>query len=68
MAYPECNKALITIHQRYDFNKISNNIIDNTSFIGATQKVFYKHMIEQRYSQIIKKAYERFESNEETYR
>lgn len=67
MAYPECNKALKKLYQRYDFDKISN-IIDNTSFISETQKVFYKYMIEQRYTQIIKKVYERFENNEETYR
>lgn len=67
MAYPECNRALNKLYQRYDFNKISS-IIDNTSFISATQNVFYKHMIEQRYTQIIKKVYERFEINEETHR
>lgn len=67
MAYPECNKALKKLYKRYDFDKISN-IIDNASFISATQKVFYKHMIEQRYTQIIKKVYERFEINEETHR
>jgi hypothetical protein len=67
MAYPECNKALNKLYQRYDFDKISN-IIDYASFIGNTQKIFYKHMIEQRYTQIIKKAYERLDSNEETHR
>ncbi len=67
LAYPECNKALKTVYQRYDFDKIKN-IIDNTLFFSATQKNFYKHMIEQRYIQIIKKSYERFESNEEAHR
>jgi hypothetical protein len=66
MAYPECNKALKKLYQRYDFDNISN-IIDNTSFISALQKKFYKHMIEQRYTQIIKKVYERFECNEKTH-
>lgn len=66
MAFPECNKALIKIYQRFDFEKISD-IIDNTSFISINQKAFYKHMIEQRYRHIIKKIYERIEDNEKTH-
>jgi hypothetical protein len=63
LAYQECNEALKTMCNRYDFNKISD-IIDQTKFISDVQKAFYKHIIKSRYQKILLNAYERLTSNE----
>ena len=63
LAYQECNEALKTVCDRFDFNRISR-IIDQTKFISDIQKDFYKHMIWKRYQKILLDSYERLMSNE----
>lgn len=58
LQYPECNKALAYVHQRFDLSTI-NHIIDKTLFISDAHKRFYKHMIRERYHHIIKDSWER---------
>ena len=58
LAYPECNKALITVFERYSEDKI-NTLIDETPFLNDTQRKFYKYILKQRFEKILKSAYDK---------
>ncbi len=58
LAYVACNKSLVKIYKKYDFESISK-LIDDTIFISETHKKFYKFMIQKRFELIIKASYER---------
>lgn len=60
MAYKDCNEALIKVYERFNMEAIAS-IIDSVKIISDTHKTFYKHMIEKRFSLIIKATYERMD-------
>ena len=55
--YKECDKALLRIVPRIDLNAI-NKLIDSIEVISKDRKAFYKVMYEERYSKILKSAYD----------
>lgn len=54
----ECNEALKRIVPLIDMNKIYK-IIDETDYITDIRKEFYKRIINERYTKILKVAYDR---------
>ena len=57
LAFPECNDALINVYDKIDLKKIFE-LIDDTEGITEVHKAFYKHMIKERYTKIIKESYD----------
>ena len=58
LEFEECNKALLRIFPKIDFDKI-NKLIDAIECINDLRKNFYKIMYKQRYDKILKPAYEK---------
>ena len=58
LEFEECNKALLRIFPKIDFDKI-NKLIDSIECINDLRKNFYKIMYKQRYDKILKPAYEK---------
>ena len=58
LEFEECNKALISVYESLDMNKINLFIDNDVIFISDVQKTFYKHMLQNRYEKIIKSSYE----------
>lgn len=56
MSFSECNEALIRIVERFDLEKI-NKLIDGTVFINDIHRMFYKHMIKERFEKILLSTY-----------
>ena len=54
----ECNQALLRIFPKIDL-KIISKIVDETQDISKIRKEFYKKIIELRYENILKLAYDR---------
>lgn len=54
----DCNKALLRIYPKIDFEKI-NNVIDETPAISDIRKDFYKKIIKLRYEKILKWSYDK---------
>ena len=54
----DCNKALLEIFPKIDMKKIYN-IIDNVEEISDIRKQFLKVILTERYSKILKSAYEK---------
>lgn len=52
----DCNKALLKIYPKIDFNKI-NSIIDDTPYISNIRKDFYKRIIKLRYDILLTPNY-----------
>lgn len=59
LEFKECNKALICVYGRIDLDKINSFIDNDVIFITDTQKLFYKHMIKNRYEKILKESYKK---------
>lgn len=55
---PDCNEALKRIVPLIDMNKIYQ-IIDETDYISDIRKEFYKRIINERYTKILKAAYDK---------
>ena len=55
--FEECNKALLRIFPRINFNDI-DKLIDSIECINDLRKQFYKRMYRERYDKILKPAYE----------
>ena len=55
---PDCQRALIRIFPRIDFDKI-NAVIEGIPCITDLQKEFYRTYIKTRYDLILKPAFER---------
>lgn len=58
LAYPECNKALVRIVERFKIEKIEK-LIENTEFISEKRKEFYKIIINQRFEKILIASYQK---------
>ena len=56
LKFPECNKALIEVCEKYSQVKI-DALIDSTPLISEVHKKFYKHIIKSRYEKILKESY-----------
>lgn len=56
LAFEECNKALIRMVEKIDFQKI-NELIDSVENISEKRKEFYKTILEQRYEKILLQSY-----------
>ena len=61
LKFNEINKSLLNIYPKIDLKKI-NSLIDSLN-ISNIHKQFYKRMIEERFSKIIKYSYEKLEVN-----
>jgi hypothetical protein len=57
LMFPECNTALIKIFNRIDLTVIFK-LIDELKDISEIHQSFYKHMIQERYTKIIKSSYD----------
>ena len=57
LKFEECNKALLRIFPRINFNDI-DKLIDSIECINDLRKQFYKRMYRERYDKILKPAYE----------
>ena len=55
-SFEECNRALVRIVERIDFDKI-NKLIDSVENISEKRKEFYKTILKQRYEKILFKSY-----------
>ena len=64
LKYEECNKALIRIVQRVNFEKI-DLLIDSIDCISTIRKTFYKIILKQRYEKILLKSYNELMSKNE---
>lgn len=62
LAFEECNRALIRIIERIDFNKI-NKVIESIENISEKRKEFYKIILRQRYEKILLKSYNELMTN-----
>lgn len=62
LAFEECNRALIRIIERIDFNKI-NKLIESIENISEKRKEFYKIILRQRYEKILLKSYNELMTN-----
>lgn len=62
LAFEECNRALIRIIERIDFNKI-NKLIESIENISEKRKEFYKIILQQRYEKILLKSYNELMTN-----
>ena len=58
LLFEECNKALIRIFPRINFDKV-DKIIDSIECISELHKDFYKKMYRERYEKILKPAYDK---------
>ncbi|MBP3339558.1 MAG: HipA domain-containing protein [Lachnospiraceae bacterium] len=58
LQFEECNRALIRIVNRMDFNKI-NELIDNIDDISMERTKFYKIILEERYEKILLDSYKK---------
>ena len=58
LAFEECNKALVRITERIDFEKI-NKLIDLIDCISEKRKEFYKTILKQRYEKILLESYKK---------
>lgn len=58
LEFPECNEALISVYNRINMDKIKE-LIEETPLISETQKLFYLHMLSERYQKIIKVSYDK---------
>ncbi len=58
LEFQECNQALVSVFTRINMEQIME-LIGNTPLITDTQKLFYSHMIQERYEQIIKASYDK---------
>lgn len=56
--FPECNNALVNVFKRINMRQIEE-LIGETPLITETQKMFYIHMIRERYEKIIKASYDK---------
>jgi len=56
LMFPECNKALEKIVNRFDLEKIEK-IIETTDFISEQRKYFYKTIINERFEKILRIPY-----------
>ena len=56
-AFPACNKALKSVFDRIDMQRIYT-LVDDTLFISETHKCFYKHMLSARFALIIEASYD----------
>ncbi len=59
----DCNRALMRIHPKIDLAKI-NQIIDDTPYINALQKHFYKTMLKERKEKILDVSAEKLRKRE----
>lgn len=59
----DCNRALMRIHPKIDLAKI-NQIIDDTPYINALQKRFYKTMLKERKEKILDVSVEKLRKRE----
>lgn len=59
----DCNRALMRIHPKMDLAKI-NQIIDDTPYINALQKRFYKTMLKERKEKILDVSVEKLRKRE----
>ena len=57
LKFEECNKALLRIFPRINFEEI-DKLIDSIECINDLRKQFYKRMYRERYEKILKPAYE----------
>lgn len=57
LGFAECNTALTKIYDRIRMEEIEK-LIYNTPFISDVQKMFYFHMVRERYEKIIRASYE----------
>ena len=57
LKFEECNKALLRIFPRINFEEI-DKLIDSIECINDLRKHFYKRMYRERYEKILKPAYE----------
>ena len=58
LEFQECNQALVSVFTRINMEQIME-LIGNTPLITDTQKLFYSHMIWERYEKIIKASYDK---------
>ncbi len=58
LRFDECNKALLRIYPKINFEEI-NKLIDSIECISDLRKQFYKFMYKERYEKILKPAYEK---------
>lgn len=58
LRFDECNKALLRIYPKINFEEI-NKLIDSIKCISDLRKQFYKFMYKERYEKILKPAYEK---------
>lgn len=56
LEFEECNKALMRIVEKIDFEKI-NYLIDSIDIITTIRKDFYKRILKERYEKILLKSY-----------
>lgn len=59
----DCNRALMRIHSKIDLAKI-DQIIDDTHYINALQKRFYKTMLKERKEKILDVSAEKLRKRE----
>ncbi len=59
LRFTECNIALANIYARIDLKRIHSFIDNDVLFISDIQKKFYKHIITERFNNIIKSSYDR---------
>ena len=59
----DCNRALMRIHPKIDLAKI-DQIIDDTPYINALQKRFYKTMLKERKEKILDVSAEKLRKRE----
>lgn len=58
LAFEECNKALVQIYKRISMEKIYELIDNDVLFITDLQKMFYKHILKNRFEKIIECSFE----------
>lgn len=56
LEFEECNKALIRITEKINFDKI-NKLIDSVECISEKRKEFYKIILKERYEKILLESY-----------
>lgn len=56
LEFEECNKALIRVIKKIDFEKL-NYFIDQIENISNKRKTFYKEILKQRYEKILLESY-----------
>lgn len=58
----DCNQALLRIFSKINMQEIYS-IIDETPFISAIRKEFYKKIINMRYEMILQYSYDKLQVN-----